>query len=218
MIVSNGYRKNGFDAFGGKFLRKSDMGYWMNHRKRTDPRGVCLELGEEVEKVERGFFELLPTVNELWILNPNADVRLSKEDAALFLKNNVLVRGEFDSAAEAFAQKYGLRFLLINTKLGSAGDYYEQGVDIITLRLYPDSSADIHQDCRCQGISAGNTGGGEVSFDLPEDFYLTMTPEEVAGKCWSSCYSSIIEQGILASVMAKAKTKNGFLLDYTKKA
>ena len=57
MIVSSGYRKNGFDAHGGKLLQKKDMDFWMNLPERTNPRGVCFELGDEVEEVEQGFFE-----------------------------------------------------------------------------------------------------------------------------------------------------------------
>lgn len=217
MIVSNGYRKYGFDAFGGKVLRKEHMAYWMKRPQRTDPEGVALELGEEIEEVEHGFFALLPTIDELWILNPQSRVSLSDEDAELFRKNDVVVRGVFDTAAEKFAKKYGLRFLHLDTELAHAGDYYDRGVDIISLRFYSDGSAYIHQDCRCQGISAGNTGGGEVSFDLPEDFYLTETPKDIAEKCWSTCYKPILSNGTLASLIKKAQRKHGFMIDFRKR-
>jgi hypothetical protein len=217
MIVSSGYRKNGFDAACGRVLRKEDMSYWMNDRKRTDPSGVALELGDEVEEVEAGFFELLPTIDCLWIKNPNCNLYLTEEDAALFRKNDVIVRGEFDTAAERFAKKYGLRFLHLDTKLAHAGNYFERGVDIISLCFYYDGTAYIHQDCRCQGISAGNTGGGEVDLDLPDDFYLTMTAEDIAAECWGSCYEKMISNGVLATLLKKAKRKKGFLLDFRPK-
>ena len=86
MIVSSGYRKNGFDAHGGKLLQKKDMDFWMNLPERTDPSGVCFELGEEVEEVEQGFFELLPTICELWILNPNCRLFLSETEKAFFIR------------------------------------------------------------------------------------------------------------------------------------
>ena len=215
MNVSNGYRKYGFDAYGGKYLQKSDMAYWMKSPQRTDPDGVCLELGEEVEDVEPGFFALLPTIDELWIMHPDCRVKLTAEDAALFRRNNVLVRGAFDTAAERFAKTYGLRFLHIDTVLARAGDYYEYGINIATLRFYDDGSAYMHQDERCQGSSAGSVGGGEISFDLPKDFYLTMSPEDVADKCWGCFYGPMLQKGVLADLMNKAKAKNGFLQDYT---
>ena len=33
MIVSSGYRKNGFDAHGGKLLQKKDMDFWNQQRE-----------------------------------------------------------------------------------------------------------------------------------------------------------------------------------------
>lgn len=217
MNVSNGYRKYGFDAYGGKHLQKSDMDYWMNNPQRTDPGGICFELGEEVEDVEADFFELLPTLNELWILNPKCHIYMTDATVALFKKNNVLIRGKFGSSAEELARAYKLRFLHVDMELARAGDYYERGMDIITLCFYNDGSAYIHQDCKCQGISAGNTGGGEVRFNLPKDFYLDMSAEDIAGMCWGRCYKPILAKGVLSSLIKKAKSKKGFMIDYTSK-
>ncbi len=218
MIVSSGYRKNGFDAHGGKLLQKKDMDFWMNLPERTDPSGVCFELGEEVEEVEQGFFELVPTICELWILNPNCRLYLSETEKALFQKNNVLIRGAFDTSAEAFAKENCLYFLHIDTVIAREGDYFERGIDILTLCFYHDGSAYINQDEKCQGISAGNTGGGEVDINLPKDFYKTMSAKDVAGKCWGNCYDDILKRGILNSLMKKAAKKNGFFHDYSKKS
>ena len=217
MIVSSGYRKNGFDAHGGKVLKAGDMSYWMGKPQMTDPRGVCFELGDEIEEVEYGFFDLLPTIDELRILNPKCRVYMSEESIAVFKKNNVLIRGGFDSAAEKFARKYGLCFLHVDTVIGRNGSYYERGVDKISLCFYNDGSAYINQDSKCPGISAGNNGGGEVDFDLPKDFYMTMSAKDVAELCWGNCYSSIMSKGILNSLIKKAKAKNGFLLDFSGK-
>ena len=202
MIVSSGYRKNGFDAHGGKLLQKKDMDFWMNLPERTDPSGVCFELGEECE---------------LWILNPECRLYLSETEKELFRKNNVLIRGAFDTSAEAFAKENHLRFLHIDTVIAREGDYFERGIDILTLCFYHDGSAYINQDEKCRGISAGNTGGGEVDINLPKDFYKTMSAKDVAGMCWGNCYDDILKRGVLNSMMKKAKMKNGFLQDYTKK-
>ena len=213
MIVSSGHGKIGFDAGGGSVLRKSDMAFWMNQPERTDRRGICFELSEEVQEVEQGFFQLVPTICELRILGPKSTIFLSEEDAELFRRNDVLIRGAFGSAAERFAKEYRLRFLHADTVLARSGDYFERGIDTITLCFYHDGSAYINQDCKCPGISAGNVGGGEDDIALPDDFYMTMTPEEDAGLCWGSCYGKILEKGILASIMKKAKRKKGFLID-----
>ena len=125
MIVSAGYRKKGFDAFGGKVLRKGDMSHWMNDPNRTDPNGVALGLGDEVTEVKRDFFRLLPTVSSIWMENPECKINMSKKNEKLFLKNNVIIRGRYDTSAEAFARRYHLRFLHLDVKLASVGDYFE---------------------------------------------------------------------------------------------
>ena len=213
MNVSSGYRKHGFDAYGGKYLRKEDMSYWMDSPERTDPQGVALGLEEEVKEVEPGFFELLPTIDALWIHNPECKIHMTDKTIRLFQDNRVLLRGVYDSVAERLARKYHLRFLHLDVELVSDGDYFERGVDIITVRFREDGSAYIHQDCRCQGSSAGSIGGGEISFDIPKDFYLTKTPEEIADMCWHS--SKIIANGRLAAFMKSATNKHGFLLDFS---
>ena len=216
MIVSSGYRKYGFDVSGGAELKKEHMSFWMNLPERTDPRGVCLELAEEVQEVEQGFFELLPTISELRILGKECRIWMDDATEELFHKNDVLIRGEFGSCAEKFAKEQGLRFLHLDTLLARSGDYFEYGVMTIELCFYSDGSCCIHQDEKCQGSSAGSSGGGEMDVSLPKDFYLTMSAKEVAEMCW--CTNKIISNGILAGLMAKAKAKKGFLIDYRKSA
>ena len=212
MIVSLGYRKNGFDAFGGEILRKENIARW-DEELRCDPRGVALGLGEEIREVEPDLFELLPTINSVWIHNPECDLHMTEKTAALFRKNKVILRGVYDTAAERLAREYRLRFLHLDVELASVGDYFEHGNDTVTVRFREDGSAYIHQDCRCQGSAPGQTGGGEVSFDIPDDFYLSMTSDELAEKCW--CTKTIIANGVLAAFMEKAKSKGGCFLDFT---
>ncbi|MBO4914892.1 MAG: hypothetical protein J5449_06755 [Oscillospiraceae bacterium] len=213
MVVSLGYRKHGFDAYGGEILRKEDMARW-DDEERADPQGVELGLGEEVKEVEPDFFELLPTISAVWIQNPECDLHMTEKTAELFRKNHVILRGVYDTAAERLAREYHLRFLHLDVKLASVGDYFEHGADIITLRFREDGRAYIHQDCQCQGSAPGQTGGGENSFDIPKDFYLSMTSEELADMCWRP--KAIIAAGVLDAFMKKAKSKGGFLLDFTK--
>ena len=216
MLVSKGYRKRGFDAYAGTILRKEDMAYWMNSEDRVDPEGVAIGLDEKIELVESGFFETVPTLNCLWMENPDCKLQMTDAVVQLLQKNRVILRGWFDSTAEQYARDYRLRFLLLDTELASVGDYFEQGNDTITLRFHEDGSAYIHQDCRCQGSSAGSIGGGELSFDLPNDFYLTMTADQIANRCWNSCRKEMVENGKLEDVMKKAQQKGGFLLDFAK--
>jgi hypothetical protein len=216
MIVTGGYQKYGFDAYGGTYLKKEDMAYRMDDPQRTDPAGIALGLGEEIEEVEADFFDLLPTINSVWIKNPECKLHMTEKTIILFQNNNVMLRGIYDSAAERLAREYHLRFLHLDTELARTGDYFNHGSNLITLCFKEDGNAFIHQDCSTQGISAGSVGGGENSFDLPADFYLTMTAEEITDLCWGSCYAEILENGKLASFLEKAKAKNGYFLDFRK--
>lgn len=217
MNVSAGYGGKDLNAYGDPVLTKKDFAYWADRPELTDPAGVVLGLDEEVEIVEEDVFDLLPTLSSLWIENPRCRLPMTEKIVQLFQKNNVLLRGTYDSAAEKLARKYHLRFLPLDVKLAAVGDYFERGRDVITLCFRMDGSVYIHEDCMTQGISAGSMGGGETSFDLPKDFYLKMTAEEIADQCWGRCYSAILENGTLASFIKKAQKKNGILLDFTEK-
>lgn len=219
MIVSNGHGKYGFDAYGGKILRAEDMAFWMDDPQRVDPEGISFELGKDVEEVEAGFFKLVPTIRELFILNPECNINMTCGTARLFSENNVLIRGEFDQAAERFAKEYGLRFLHSDVELATAGDYDSPGgIDVISLRFYRDGSAYIHQNNICVGSSAGWNGGGEISIDLPDDFYISMDAKAIAAKCRSRCRESVESCGILSALLTKAGIKGGFYFDYSESA
>lgn len=215
MNISNGYRKYGFDAYGDKVLKKEDMAYWMDNPQRVDPKGISFELGAGIEEVEEGFFTLVPTINELFILNPECNVIMTDETIGMFQANDVLIRGAFDGAAEEFARKYNLRFLHSNVQLASVGDYYSaSGVDTITLCFRKDGSAYINQDNSCMGSSAGWSGGGEINFELPNKFYANVGASGIADKCWSSCSGEIKKNGILKELLEKARNKGGFFISY----
>ena len=213
MIVKSGYMKFGFDASDGRILKKEDMNSWINSERMTDPRGVALGLGGDVEEVEPDFFEILPTVKSVWIENPECNLNLDEKTVKLFQKNMVILRGVYDTAAEKLARKHRLRFLHFDVQIASVGDYFDKGKDTITIRFNEYGRVYVNQDCRCQGISAGSTGGGESNFDLPADFYL-MKPNQIAEKCWHT--NRIIGSGKLAAFMKMAREKNGYLLDFSR--
>ena len=216
-LISSGYCKIGYDAYGGKYLHTDYlMQHWGDDKLRTGKRPYGFHMDDAIEFVDTGFFENLPSLATLWILNPVCRLNLTEKEIEIFKKNNTILRGEFDSSAEDLAKEHGLRFLHTDTFLAKAGEYFGPGVDIMTICFGEDGSAWIHQDCRCQGISAGNDGGGEKDVPLPKDFYLTMTPEDIANLCWGSCHSQLVENGKLEGIIAACKERGGFLLDYSK--
>jgi len=215
MIVKNGYKKYGFDAYGGSVLKAEHMAFWMDKPQRVDSKGISFELGKEVEEVEADFFSLVPTIKELFILNPSCNVIMTEATITQFQKNQVLIRGCFDTAAEQFAKKYGLHFLHIDVELAVRGDYYKrEGVDVIVLCFHRDGNAYVSHQNFCEGASGGWCGGGEINFDLPQNFYMDMDLDAVAEACSRKYYEELKSNGRLSELLQKAKAKGGFLIDY----
>ena len=140
-------------------------------------------------------------------------IGVTEKTREIFVRNGTYVSGRFDTYAESFAREQGICFVHENIELASVGDYFEHGNDTITLRLYENGTAKLHQDCRCQGISASSMGGGECDVSLPKDFYLTHSPKDIADLCWGSSYSAILKCQELKSFLSKARKKHGFCFD-----
>lgn len=210
MSIIGGYQKHGFDAYGEKVLKAEHMSLWMDSPLRVDPEGVSFEIGAGIEEVEDGFFLLLPTIRELFLLSPNCNIIMSEETLRLFQANQVLIRGDYDGAAEVFAQKCGLRFLHRDVVIAKNGDYSSPGgTDIVSICFREDGTAYLCQENHCI------YGDGEKHTELPGDYYLGCA-EQIANHCLSkACAESIIADGALSDLLEKAKRKGGFFVDYS---
>ena len=214
MNVSSSYKKEGFSAGGGKTLRIHDMDFWKRSPKIADPAGVYFELRNDVEEVEDGFFELLPTITELEIGKNIRKIGMTEKTLEIFRKNNVLIRGTFDSYADTFAKQYQLRFLHSDFCLARDGDYSSlSGIDEITLRFTTDTLPYIRQENFCSGSSAGNNGGGHIDIQLPKDFYLTHSQENLADLCWGNCREKIGSSSFLRTFLEKARKRGGYFFE-----
>ena len=211
MIIRSSYRRKGLSADGEGKLCIIDMDHWKNDPMITDPDGISFELEKGITEVEEGFFDMFPYLHLIIVSETVRHIGVSDRSLESFRRNDVAVCGEFDTYAERFAGEYGLRFVHSDIELARAGDYFEQsGTDVITLRFRPDGGAFILQENFCQGSSAGNNGGGEVTEDLPDDFYRTFTQEDIAGICWGTCYDKILGCAALKTFLEKAKARDGY--------
>ena len=95
-------------------------------------------------------------------------------------KNVSLIRGEYNSFAEGFAEANGLRFLHCDIPVAEDVNESRHEKDEITLRFHPDACPDILHDIYGTGSSAGSYGGGQVVNELPGDFYVGCTVEKFA--------------------------------------
>ena len=212
ILVTNTYSRfyRGIDAFGEGPLHVKDIVYHSEEEFRKNRAPVSFILCPGVTTVEAGVFDIFLSIAELVVSDTITRIDMSEKSVKLFRKNRVTVRAPFGSYGEAFAKKYKLNFLHSDLELARRGDYYERGIDIITLRFRPDGSPFIHQDCRCQGSSAGSVGGGEVDLDLPLRFYEKQTAEDIAGMVWGSCYEQVRSSVELKTFLKKAKERKGY--------
>ena len=212
MLVSGDYCRfyRGISAYGEGRLRISDNVYYTEKDFQQNREPVSFILMDGVTEVEAGFFTMFPTLAQLVVADTVTKIGVTESDLALFRKNRVVIRGSFDGYGDRFARKYGLPFLHGDLELARAGDYFEHGVDIITLCFAPDGRPFLNQDCRCQGSSAGNTGGGEVNVDLRRDFYKRQTADDLADLCWGSCRGKVRESKALKTFLEKAKARGGY--------
>ena len=161
--------------------------------------------------IDTGFLTDLKALKEIIMPDTICEISVTPELEKLLKENDVLIRGNFDSFAERFAAEYGLHFR--PSDFVFARDFYEYAHEttILTLRFERSGKVYIEESVSSPGSSAGNTFGGSFYYDLPADFFRTMTAEEIAEKFRSSLYNKTIENGKLAGFIEKMKTHNVYM-------
>lgn len=131
-----------------------------------------LVITEGISRVKPGVFELFPNLKDLIVEADLKKIECTPELEALLKRNNVVLRGSYNSPAEKLAQRLGLRFIHKNIFLAiyHNREYHESSE--ISLCFQEGEPPFFWRDDKTQGISAGNTGGGTVRTDLDEDFYV----------------------------------------------
>ena len=137
----------------------------------------------DISEVKPGFIESFPNLQDLIVEANLKKIECTPELEALLKKNNVVLRGSFNSPAEKLANTFGLRFIHKNIFLAVYinKEYHESSE--LSLCFQEGEPPFFWRDDKTQGISAGNTGGGTVRTDLDEDFYVGCeTAEAFADK------------------------------------
>lgn len=139
-----------------------------------------ISLTKGITEVKAGFLESFKNLNALIISRSVTKIEMTPQLKKLLSKNNVLIRGEYNTYAESFAKENGLKFLQADILL--AIDCNEEHCEntFITLQFFPDGKANIKYDVFSVGISAGNNGGGTYERELPNDFWKGCTAEKFA--------------------------------------
>ena len=123
-------------------------------------------------------------------------------------RNKVLIRGEYNTFAEEFAQEKGLKFLHCDIHLAYDEIEMAHEHDIITLRFHTKGSSNIHYDCYTPGSSAGSYGGGEYAKELPKDFYVGCSMEQFAGNFPDRLHEQLIGNDMLRRFLETANNRS----------
>ena len=161
-------------------LRREDTELWHNPDQNWTKEYHTLSVTEGITGIDEGYLDSFSHIDCLVLSRTVGDIAASPELLKQWRKRKVLIRGEYDSVAEEFAGKNGLKFLHSDIALGEFDIEVAHEHDIVTLRFHENGTCDIHYNCFTPGSSAGNYGGGEYANKLPKDFYVGCTVEKFA--------------------------------------
>lgn len=158
--------------------------------------------------IDTAFLEKLEALRELILPDSITELDLTPKLSEIFKRNDTLIRGTFNSFAERFAAENGLRFCCSDCII--AKDFFEpaQESTVLSLIFSRDGSVILEEDVSSPGSSAGNTFGGKFYKELPGDFYMSMTAEDIADKYGRRLKAAILEDGRLAKFIEEAKQHN----------
>ncbi|MBE6908964.1 MAG: hypothetical protein E7474_05100 [Ruminococcaceae bacterium] len=165
---------------GEGLLLREDTEVWPTEAKNWQKEYGTLSVTEGITGLGEGYLDFFSNIGCLILSRTVESVAASPELDQKLCKNKVLIRGEYNTFAERFAQEKGLKFLHCDIPLAEDDIEIAHEHDIITLRFHENGSADIHYNCFTPGSSAGSYGGGEYARELPRDFYVGCSLEQFA--------------------------------------
>ena len=165
---------------GKGLLLREDAEVWPAEAKNWQKKYNTLSVGEGITGLGEGYLDSFSNIGCLILSRTVESVATAPELDNKLRRSKVLIRGEYNTFAEKFAQEKGLEFLHCDIPLAEDDIEIAHEHDIITLRFHENGSSDIHYNCFTPGISAGSYGGGEYANELPKDFYVGCTMEQFA--------------------------------------
>ena len=194
-------------------LCREDAEVWPKPTENLAREYHTLSIREGITEVGEGFLDAFPYLDVLILSCSVRSVALTPEALRNLKKRRVLIRGEYDTFAERFAEENKLDFLHSDIPLAVYDIEAAHEHDIVTLRFHEDGPPDIHFNCFTPGSSAGNYGGGEYSKKLTKNFYIGCSAESFA-----ESFSDRAREQILANAMLKRFLENSNRRHSTKKA
>lgn len=184
-----------------------------------EPRDVSLLIedtfacgyGYGFTEIDTAFLEQINTLAELVLPNSITNIDMTPTLEQILKRNNVLIRGSFDSFAERFAAENHLHFRPADFLF--AKDFFEpaQETTLLTMTFARNGNVVVEISVSSPGSSAGNTFGGTFYRDLPKNFYNVKTAEQIAEMFGQRTKKTILEDGRLAAFIEKARTHKIFM-------
>lgn len=166
-----------------------------------------LSITEGITEIREGFLDAFPNIECLILSRTVTLIETTPELIARLRKNDVLIRGEYDTFAEGFAKDNGLEFLHCDIPLADTTDERER--DVVTLRFHYGKAPDIHHNIFTSGSSAGNFGGGEVATKIPKNFYVGCTVEKFADNFSGRVREQLMSNDMLRRFLEAANRRTG---------
>jgi len=188
-------------------LCREDAGVWPAPDKRWADEYTVLSITEGITEVGEGFLETFRNMDCLILSRSVRAIGMTEKLRRLLRKNKVLIRGAYDTFAEAFAAENGLPFLQADIPLAVDRDEAHHETAYLTLRFHENGKADIHCNVFSPGSSAGNNGGGEHASELPDDFCVGCTVEAFAGNFPERLRGELLQNAELARFLEAANRR-----------
>lgn len=139
-----------------------------------------LHLKNGITEVKKGFLETFCNLKMLIIDRSVKNIEMTDELRAILKNNSVTIRGSYDTYAERFAEENRLLFIHKDIYIGIRHNEEHCESRSVSLIFSENDKMNLLYEDFCQGISAGNTMGGEFKRDMPEEFHRGCTIEEFA--------------------------------------
>lgn len=167
-----------------------------------------LHIKNGITEVKKGFLESFVLLRELIIDSTVENIEMTDELLQLLKNNKITIRGGYDTYAEKFAAENGLTFIHKDIYLGIRRNEEHNESRTITLHFEESDKMCLLYEDFCQGISAGNTMGGEFTRDMPEGFHRGCTVEEFAYMMPEAFFDQIMKNKELEAFLAGYADRN----------
>ena len=192
---------------GEGLLVKGDAEAWPTMGRDWRSKYDTLSVKEGITGLGEGYLECFPKIRCLILAHTVVSADVSPEFVQRMRKRKVLIRGEYDTFAEEFAQEKGLKFLHCDIPLAVDDIEIAHERDFITLRFHENGSQDIHFNCFTPGSSAGSYGGGEYAKELPEDFYVGCSMEQFVSNFPERLHEQLAANDMLRRFLEEANKR-----------